>query len=122
MNQLRPVIIVENDPSIREAFRMFLECEGFPVAVAENGQQGLEFILSYGGNCVVLLDLQMPLMTGQELLEILSKDENPAIRSAPVLVMTAKNENFEHPGIIGTLRKPFDLDHLRNRLQTLCRA
>ena len=120
MNQRRPVIIIEDDRLIREGLSYFLESEGFNVAVAENGKQGLELIRESGGDCVVLLDLQMPVMTGQELLDALSRDENPALRTLPVLVLTAKGEGFQHPGIIGTLRKPFDLDQLLERVKALC--
>ncbi len=120
MKQMRPVVIIEDDLSIREGIRVFLESEGFNVAVAENGKQGLELIYSYGGDCVVLLDLQMSVMNGEELLAALSKDENPKIRTVPVLVLTAKGKGFEHPGVVGTIRKPFDLDELLEKVKALC--
>ena len=120
MKQMRPVLLIEDDRLIREGLRAFFEFEGFTVKEAENGKQGLELILSCGGDCIVLLDLQMPVMTGQELLEVLSKDENPTIRAVPVIVLTAKGEGFQHSGIIGTIRKPFELDHLLEKVKTLC--
>ena len=119
MKQMRPVILIEDDRCIRESLRVFLESEKIIVKEAENGKQGLELILESGGDCVVLLDLQMPVMTGEEVLEALSRDANPKIRTVPVLVLTAKGKGFQHPGIIGTLRKPFDLDQLLEKVTTL---
>ncbi len=119
MKQMRPVLLIDDDISIRLGLRGFLESEGFDVAEAENGKQGLELIRSYGGDCVVLLDLQMPVMTGEEIIEALSRDEIPKIRTVPVIVMTARGHGFQHPGIVGTLRKPFDLDQLLEKVKTL---
>ncbi len=119
MKQMRPVILIEDDSFIRESLCDLLESEGFKVQEAENGKLGLELIRSYAGDCVVLLDLQMPVMTGEELLEALSREEDPKIRTVPVLVLTARGQGFHHPGIIGTLLKPFDLDQLLEKVKTL---
>lgn len=120
MKQMRPVILVEDDSLIRESLHDFLEFEGFTVKDAENGKQGIDLILSSDGECIVLLDLQMPVMTGEEVLENLSKNDNLKIRNVPVLVTTARGQGFEHPGIIGTVPKPFDLDQLVDKLKVLC--
>ena len=120
MKQMRPVILIDDDRLIREGLRVFFESEKITVKEAENGKQGLELIRESCGDCVVLLDLQMPVMTGEELLEALSKDENPKIRTVPVLVLTARGQGFQHPGIIGTIHKPFDLDELLAKIKALC--
>ena len=120
MNSIRPVILVEDDLLIRKGLSYFLESEGFIVKEAENGKQGLELIRESGGNCLVLLDLQMPVMTGEELLEALSRDEDSTIRTVPVLVLTARGNGFQHLGIMGTICKPFDLDQVLDKVKTLC--
>ena len=50
----RTVILIEDDPMIREGLKDFLESEGFDIAVAENGKIGLEKIKAQSGPCLVL--------------------------------------------------------------------
>ena len=59
--------IVEDEKSIAEMYRIKFEAEGYEVVVAENGAQGLEIIKKHRPD-VVLLDLMMPEMTGEEML------------------------------------------------------
>jgi two-component system response regulator HydG len=62
------VLVVDDDPAIRDALSRTLEKLGFAVALAEDGQAGLEQIRA-GGIHIVLADLKMPKMSGQELLK-----------------------------------------------------
>lgn len=108
----RPIVVVEDDPMIRESLQEFLELEGYRVQVAENGRIGLELIRQLGGECMVLLDLQMPEMTGEEMLDALARERTSAVRDVPVLVLSARAEGLRHERILGFLRKPIDLDQL----------
>ena len=62
------VLVVDDDPAIRDALSRTLEKLGFAVALAEDGHAGLEQIRA-GGIHIVLADLKMPKMSGQELLK-----------------------------------------------------
>ena len=68
---LPKVLLVEDDDIIREIYAMKLELEGFPVAVAENGQIGLEKVDQFQPQ-VVLLDMMMPVMGGLDFMHALS--------------------------------------------------
>lgn len=107
----KPVLVVEDDELIRENLRDILELEGFRVETAENGKKGLERIKALDGNCLVLLDLQMPVMTGEELLQVLRAETNAALRATPIIVITARGT--PPPGLkVPFLHKPIDLDLL----------
>lgn len=60
-------VVVEDDHDIQYLYKLKLEREGFDVAVASNGQQGLEVIKNNRPD-IVLLDLMMPIMSGAEML------------------------------------------------------
>jgi two-component system, NtrC family, response regulator HydG len=61
------VLVVDDDPAIRDALARTLEKLGFAVLLAEDGQAGLDRLRA-GGVHIILADLQMPRLTGQELL------------------------------------------------------
>jgi DNA-binding response OmpR family regulator len=62
------IAIVEDDQAISQMYRFKFEAEGFDVQTAENGKLGLELIENMKPD-IVLLDLMMPEMTGDEVLE-----------------------------------------------------
>ena len=61
------VLIIEDDPDMRELERTVLECWGFDVRVAPNGHEGLRALAEHQP-CVILLDLMMPIMDGLTFL------------------------------------------------------
>jgi CheY-like chemotaxis protein len=105
------VLVVEDDPDIREALASALELEGYRVAAAENGLRALEVMERLGPPHVVVLDLMMPVMSGLELLERLRADEHLA--RLPVIVVSAwERHPAELAGAQAFMRKPVDLDEL----------
>jgi CheY-like chemotaxis protein len=112
----RTILIVEDDETIRESLQEFLLAEGFNVRTAVNGREGLTLIREMDGKCLVLLDLQMPVLTGEQLLDMLQHDPDLRFSNVPVLVMTARAEPLRRP-IEGFIRKPIDLDFLLKELQ-----
>jgi CheY-like chemotaxis protein len=68
---LPKVLLVEDDDIIREIYAMKFELEGFPVAVAENGQVGLDLVDEFKPQ-VVLLDMMMPVMGGLDFMQALN--------------------------------------------------
>jgi CheY-like chemotaxis protein len=83
-----PVLIVEDDPSAREAVRRLLEKLGLAVAEASNGLEGLRWLDGHPAPALILLDLMMPVMDGFEFLEELHR--RPNLGNLPVVVLTAK--------------------------------
>jgi len=66
------IAIVEDDQTISQMYRFKFEAEGYKVETAENGKLGLELIESMKPD-VVLLDLMMPEMTGDQVLAVMRK-------------------------------------------------
>lgn len=79
------VVVVEDEVSIREMYVMKLESCGLTVRTAENGIRGLEVIKGFRPD-IVLLDLRMPQMDGQEMLRKL-RDTDWG-NSLPVIILT----------------------------------
>jgi CheY-like chemotaxis protein len=103
------ILIVEDDEDIRAAMAELLESEGFEVAVASNGQEGLEVLGQMGAPCLVLLDLMMPVMNGEDFLRHVR--QNPALDRIPVIIVTASGRT-PLPGTQGILKKPFEIRDL----------
>ena len=64
------VLIVEDDPNIRELLQLYLEKDGYAVSTAADGGQGLEKYRTLQPD-LVLLDVMMPVMDHKELLNLL---------------------------------------------------
>jgi CheY-like chemotaxis protein len=102
----KTVLVVEDEPDLLEVTRFALECEGFGVDTATNGEEALERLRTGVRPGVVLLDLMMPVMNGWEFLEAIAKI--PSLREIPVVVLTAGGSTAI-PGAAAVLRKPLDL-------------
>jgi CheY-like chemotaxis protein len=113
------VLIVEDDPDIRDALQQALEIEGYNVVAAVNGAVGLEKLAVVQRPCLVLLDLMMPVMNGLEFLKELHQDD--ALAAIPVLMVTAYGKlAAEAQGTVGLVKKPIDLDVLLDFVKKYC--
>ncbi len=81
--------IIEDDPAISQMYRMKFESEGYKVETAENGKIGLDMIEKMKPD-MVLLDLMMPEMNGDEMLEIMRATDWG--KDIPVIVLTNMGE------------------------------
>ena len=79
------IAIIEDDPVISQMYRMKFEAEGFDVQLADNGESGVALVKSMAPD-IILLDMQMPKMTGDEALLQIRAEEWGA--SIPVIVLT----------------------------------
>lgn len=79
------VCLVDDDANLREIYSIALNREGYDVLLAENGDEGLELI-KREKPAVILLDLQMPIMTGFDVLKELRADQELA--AIPVIILS----------------------------------
>ena len=111
------VLVVEDDPEIRGSLIDVLECEGFQVLAVANGREALALLRGPAGASVsvVLLDLMMPVMGGQEFRARQLADRDLA--ALPVVVMTAADHaDLDALRPDGVLRKPFHTERLVDTL------
>jgi len=90
------IAIVEDDQAISQMYRIKFEAEGYDVETAENGQLGLQLIEHMRPN-IVLLDLMMPIMTGEEMLARLRKQ--PWGKDLKVIILTNRGEQEIPPEV-----------------------
>ena len=112
------VLVVDDDPTLQQTLCAILESEGYATATAANGREAVALAREHPP-ALVLLDLQMPTMTGQEALAELRR----LPEHIPVVFMTAglrANLEAERHGADGYLEKPFELQHLLDLVGRLC--
>jgi len=114
---LATVLVADDEPSLREALRQFLQQEGFSVLLAEDGLEASALLAQEEAD-LAICDLRMPRMGGMELLKSL-RERDPEL---PIIIMTgfgtieAAIEAIK-AGAFDFITKPFKLDRLRILIQ-----
>jgi CheY-like chemotaxis protein len=103
------LLIVDDEVAILEALTDILSVEGYEVATAANGAEGLKRAGEERPD-LILLDLMMPVMDGQEMLRRLKESQD--LRNIPVVVMSAGRVTKAELQGSRFLAKPFELDDL----------
>ncbi|MGN0658539.1 MAG: response regulator transcription factor [Emergencia sp.] len=115
------ILIVDDDPAIREVLSVLLGSEGYTVQQAENGETALETIASDRSIDLVILDIMMPGMSGVEVCAKLRETTG-----VPVLFLTAKSQDQDKveaytEGGDDYLVKPFSQTELLLKVRSLLR-
>jgi len=119
MNNAIKILVVDDEKSIRDGCHRVLTGKGYDVSTAEDGQKALD-ILTKEAVDIILLDLKMPVMNGEEVLEK-SHDQHPDI---PVIIITGHGTvdtavECMKKGAYDFITKPFQIDEF---LLTIKRA
>jgi signal transduction histidine kinase/CheY-like chemotaxis protein/CHASE3 domain sensor protein len=108
----KTILIVEDDPVFSNILKNYAEEKSYKTLTAVNGQEGLEMAKRHKPDAIIL-DLQMPIMNGWEVLKELRVD--PELRSIPVHVISAMDEDKAPVnGIVEYVRKPVTIDELEH--------
>ena len=117
------VLVVDDDPAIRELLQDILVDEGYSVVVARDGAEALE-ILEREHDFLVLLDLMMPRLDGPGVIRALERQ--PAIRDHNrVVVMSAAERLFAYSSTLQSdviaeqIAKPFELETMLDLISRL---
>lgn len=112
--ELRTILVIDDDPSIRKVLSLGLERMGYATKMATNGQEGIDLLASGTAepDCV-LLDIRMPVLSGKDALPRI-REMHPLI---PVIMLTAYNDlatglEAMKNGAFDYLVKPSRLDHI----------
>jgi CheY-like chemotaxis protein len=112
------VLVVEDDFDLCDALVPILEYEGHRVVSAANGREALDRLHAMSPPSVILLDLMMPVMDGEQFRAEQLRD--PDLASIPVVVVSAHAQAEERAarlGAVSCIRKPFDIDALLNEIR-----
>src|SRR5215471_16667320 len=120
------VLIVEDDPEVRNMLSALLSLEGFYAIGAEDGLEALHLLRTVRHRapetpCLVLLDLKMPRLGGHEFRRAQLGD--PIVANVPVAVMSGAvdlEQRAEALGAVATVPKPIDCDALMNVVRKYC--
>src|SRR4051812_49299899 len=106
LKRMRLVLVVEDDEDTRGALSEVLADEGYSVSEASDGATALRRLRSQRPD-LMLLDLGLPEMPGEELLR--TKASDPALAAIPVLVLSGAPRPLPAlPGVAAVVPKPFD--------------
>jgi CheY-like chemotaxis protein len=115
------VLVVDDQPEIRETLAEILEDEGYHVATAANGREALSCLHTDGDCSLILMDLMMPVMDGWELAAELERD--PATAGIPRVVVSGAGDVPRAAAALKAtefLQKPLDLDRLLSVVHRHC--
>lgn len=101
------ILVVEDDADINVAIQEVLLDEGYTCVAALNGEEGFRLLIEEEPD-LVLLDLALPRMTGNEFLA--HKAAVSAVAEIPVIVVTGLTSLPKLDKVVAVLRKPFDLE------------
>jgi CheY-like chemotaxis protein len=116
----RRILIVEDDPGVRAALAGAMAAAGAEVVVAGDGVDALEQLRSGPRPSVILLDLRLPRLGGEDFLREMRAD--PRFEHVPVITMSGSAGGAEGGEVVARLHKPIDLDDLREIVLSLFEA
>ncbi|HJM53203.1 MAG TPA: response regulator transcription factor [Dehalococcoidia bacterium] len=117
----RRIVVIEDDPTLREALRYNLVSEGYEIETAEEGIAGLEIARDSGVE-LVLLDLMLPGMSGLDVCRSLRQGGSVV----PILMLTARDTELDRVvglevGADDYITKPFSMRELLARVASTLR-
>jgi diguanylate cyclase (GGDEF)-like protein len=117
------VLIVDDEPDIRDVLKITLQAEKYEVIEAENGEEAIKIILQKTPD-LVLLDYKMPKMDGREVCRRIKKDI--LLRHLPIIMVTGKGEITDKvdgidAGADDYIVKPFEPEELLAHIKMILR-
>lgn len=113
------VLLVEDEEAVRESTRAMLEASGFSVVVAADGREAVELYRATSEEiCLVLLDMTMPYLDGEETLHELRtiRSDVRALLTSGYSQQIATNR-FAGKGVVGFLQKPYSFTELQTAIR-----
>ena len=114
------ILVIDDDKNICEVIKLYLKKEGFEVAIANDGQAGIDEF-ARETPALIVLDIMMPRVDGWEVLKHVRKTS-----TVPVIMLTAKGETFDKVlglelGADDYIVKPFDPKEFIARVKAVTR-
>jgi CheY-like chemotaxis protein len=116
-----PILVVDDDPDIRDIVSQLLEDEGYTVVEAADGREALVYLqMAPALPCLIILDLMMPIMHGWDVLQ--ARQNDPRLASMPIAVLSAYYTIISAAvlHVQAIVAKPFELERLLAVVQRYC--
>jgi DNA-binding response OmpR family regulator len=115
------ILVIEDESHIAEGLRLNLSLQGYEVAIAQDGIEGLELWRS-GKPDLIVLDIMLPMIDGFSILKTIRREDE----KIPVLILSARGDTKDRVrglryGVDDYLSKPFDLEEFLLRVDRLIR-
>ncbi len=116
----KKALVVEDDGNIAELLRLYLEKDGFEVAIASDGGTGVRLAQSENPD-IILLDIMLPVLDGWQVCRKVRETSR-----VPIIMLTAKGETFDKVngldmGADDYIVKPFEVKELLARIHAVMR-
>lgn len=121
MNTRKKILVIEDDKDIRKFLTFRIECSGFEVITAEDGLAGLEKARKEAPD-LVILDLRLPKMSGQEVCKAIREDSTDEHFShTPIIMLTGEGGDVDRVigmviGANSYMTKPFESQKLMKEI------
>ena len=116
----RPVLVVEDDTDSRLMLATILTMQGYQTVGASNGAEALALAHEHQP-CLILLDLMMPVMSGEEFRQAQRLDDE--LKDIPVVLLTARHDaalKAQQLGVEGCIGKPINVREVLTQVATHC--
>lgn len=118
-SECKNILVIDDDPAIRQTIQDVLEIYGYRVRTASDGQEGIEELGKMEeAPCLILLDLMMPGMNGWGFLDY--QRSSPAFAGVPVIICSAYEESAKSVRAANILTKPVQLESLVGAVRAFC--
>jgi CheY-like chemotaxis protein len=119
------VLIVDDDPAVRELLQLALEGEGYNVGGASNGREALHYLRSHAETCIIIMELVLPVMDSRAFRTAQLRDRSLAW--IPVVMMSAASEGERRARDLGArlfVRKPLNVAEMHHSVRRIgcCRV
>jgi CheY-like chemotaxis protein len=112
------ILVVDDDPAIRQALTECFEELGCSVTVAVDGHDALDALEHCPPPCFVLLDLNMPRLDGEGFARLVRASD--CHRCVPIVSMSAGRDRLSSPMNHSHVEKPFSFESLEPTIEQLC--
>lgn len=116
------ILLVEDDPDVWKAIAYCLRKQNYEVLVANDGGNALQ--LAQSAPSLIILDLQLPDISGEEICKTIREGSNEEIQNIPIIMLTAKTRIADRivGKVIGAntyMTKPFSMEDLSGEIERL---